>query len=197
VRLNSQPTTSPPNQPRRRPTTSPPMNHRIYLDHAATSPLRPEAFDAMRPFLTGPVGNPASSHWAGRRARHALESAPRARRRIARRRRRRGDLHQRRHGGEQSRDLRIGRRTAGASRRVAGRASLRDGNRSPGWPNADSRWKHCRGVKSSSLSPAPDSRPRCSSITKPALSFARVRRRPIPTRPKRWARRRCRFALSE
>src|SRR5437870_10166723 len=48
---------------------------RIYLDHAATTPVLPEAWEAMRPLLTGPPGNPASAHAAGRQARRALEDA--------------------------------------------------------------------------------------------------------------------------
>jgi cysteine desulfurase len=48
----------------------------IYLDHNATTPLRPEAFEAMRQWLTsGQFGNPASAHAGGRRARQALEGA--------------------------------------------------------------------------------------------------------------------------
>jgi len=47
----------------------------IYLDHAATSPLRREAFDAMLPLLTTDFGNPSSPHAAGRRARAALDEA--------------------------------------------------------------------------------------------------------------------------
>jgi cysteine desulfurase len=47
----------------------------IYLDHAATTPLRPEALEAMLPFLTGEFGNPSSPHGYGRRARAALDEA--------------------------------------------------------------------------------------------------------------------------
>lgn len=47
----------------------------IYLDANATSPPRPEAFEAMRPWLTERAGNPASAHAAGRQARRALEDA--------------------------------------------------------------------------------------------------------------------------
>jgi cysteine desulfurase len=47
----------------------------IYLDHAATTPLRPEALEAMLPFLTGEFGNPSSLHGPGRRARAALDGA--------------------------------------------------------------------------------------------------------------------------
>jgi cysteine desulfurase len=47
----------------------------IYLDHAATTPLRREAFEAMTPLLTDVYGNPSSPHSAGRRARAALDEA--------------------------------------------------------------------------------------------------------------------------
>ena len=47
----------------------------IYLDHAATTPLRPEALEAMLPFLGGEFGNPSSPHSYGRRARAALDGA--------------------------------------------------------------------------------------------------------------------------
>lgn len=47
----------------------------IYLDHAATTPLRREALDAMLPLLTEDYGNPSSVHGPGRRARAALDEA--------------------------------------------------------------------------------------------------------------------------
>ena len=47
----------------------------IYLDHAATTPLRREALDAMLPFLTEQYGNPSSAHAFGRKARAALDEA--------------------------------------------------------------------------------------------------------------------------
>jgi cysteine desulfurase len=47
----------------------------IYLDHAATTPLRREVLDAMLPFLTESFGNPSSSHAVGRVAREALDEA--------------------------------------------------------------------------------------------------------------------------
>src|SRR5919108_5300204 len=47
----------------------------IYLDHAATTPLRPEVLDAMRPYLTTEFGNPSSAHSLGRAARAALDEA--------------------------------------------------------------------------------------------------------------------------
>lgn len=47
----------------------------IYLDHAATTPLRREVLDAMLPFLTETFGNPSSAHAFGRAARAALDEA--------------------------------------------------------------------------------------------------------------------------
>ncbi|MEA2519677.1 MAG: cysteine desulfurase [Chloroflexota bacterium] len=47
----------------------------IYLDHAATTPLRREVLDAMLPYLTEAFGNPSSAHAYGRRARGALDEA--------------------------------------------------------------------------------------------------------------------------
>lgn len=46
----------------------------IYLDHAAGTPLLPEAWDAMRPWALA-AGNAASSHAFGRAARQALDDA--------------------------------------------------------------------------------------------------------------------------
>jgi cysteine desulfurase len=47
----------------------------IYLDHAATTPLRPDALEAMLPYLRGAFGNPSSAHALGRGARNALDEA--------------------------------------------------------------------------------------------------------------------------
>ena len=47
----------------------------IYLDHAATTPIRPEVLEAMLPYLTEHQGNPSSIHASGRRARQALDEA--------------------------------------------------------------------------------------------------------------------------
>ena len=41
----------------------------IYCDHNASTPLRPEAFEAMLPFLREQYGNASSVHAAGSRAR--------------------------------------------------------------------------------------------------------------------------------
>jgi cysteine desulfurase len=48
---------------------------RTYLDHNATSPLRPEAGAALRAVLEQRLGNPSSIHAEGRAARRAVEDA--------------------------------------------------------------------------------------------------------------------------
>lgn len=47
----------------------------VYLDHNATTPVRPEVVEAMLPYLKGEFGNPNSVHSAGQRARRAVERA--------------------------------------------------------------------------------------------------------------------------
>lgn len=47
----------------------------IYLDNAATTPVREEVFEAMRPFFGPKFGNPSSTHRFGREARVALDEA--------------------------------------------------------------------------------------------------------------------------
>ncbi len=47
----------------------------IYLDHAATTPVRPEVLEAMQPFYGPRFGNPSSTHRWGREARAALDEA--------------------------------------------------------------------------------------------------------------------------
>lgn len=48
---------------------------RIYLDHAAATPLRKEVFSAMRPYFIDHFGNPSSIHKEGSIAREAIEKA--------------------------------------------------------------------------------------------------------------------------
>lgn len=47
----------------------------IYLDYQATTPLAPEAYDAMLPWLRDDFANPHSAHAAGRKAKAAVEVA--------------------------------------------------------------------------------------------------------------------------
>jgi cysteine desulfurase len=47
----------------------------IYLDYQATTPLAPEAFAAMEPWLKDNFWNPHSAHAGGRRAAAAVEIA--------------------------------------------------------------------------------------------------------------------------
>src|SRR3972149_1504233 len=56
------------------------MEHagRVYLDHAATTPLESRVLDAMLPYLRDVWGNPSSIYLEGREARKALEAARRS-----------------------------------------------------------------------------------------------------------------------
>ena len=47
----------------------------IYLDHNATTPVHPDALEAMLPFLRGSYGNPSSTHALGRVAAEAVATA--------------------------------------------------------------------------------------------------------------------------
>lgn len=47
----------------------------LYLDHAASSPLRPEVWAAIEPFRSDVYGNPSGSHAVSRRAKNAIEDA--------------------------------------------------------------------------------------------------------------------------
>src|SRR5262245_23675677 len=47
----------------------------IYFDHNATTPLHPQVWQAMQPFLTDAFGNPSSLHMEGLQARDAVEAA--------------------------------------------------------------------------------------------------------------------------
>jgi len=48
---------------------------KIYLDHAATTPLPPEVKQAMEPYLTEFFGNPQSLHSFGNPAKQAIDDA--------------------------------------------------------------------------------------------------------------------------
>src|ERR687897_2822177 len=54
------------------------MRKAVYLDHAATTPVRPEVLEAMLPYLTNQAfGTPSSAHRFGRAARAGIEQARR------------------------------------------------------------------------------------------------------------------------
>jgi cysteine desulfurase len=54
---------------------SAPSSRWAYLDHAATTPMRPEALEAMWPMLAEGYGNPSGAHAVARAAKAALEEA--------------------------------------------------------------------------------------------------------------------------
>ncbi|RMD50443.1 cysteine desulfurase [Candidatus Parcubacteria bacterium] len=54
------------------------MMKKVYLDHAATTPLDERVLKAMEPFLTENFGNPSSFHTPGRIAKEALDEARRS-----------------------------------------------------------------------------------------------------------------------
>lgn len=51
------------------------LMRRIYMDHAATTPVRNEVLKAMQPYLSKKFGNPSSLHFSGQEAKHALEES--------------------------------------------------------------------------------------------------------------------------
>jgi cysteine desulfurase len=53
------------------------MHRPVYLDYAATTPVRSEVVEAMLPYLGEAFGNPSSAHRFGRTARVGLEQARR------------------------------------------------------------------------------------------------------------------------
>lgn len=51
------------------------MEHKIYMDHAATTYTKQEVLDEMLPYFNKIYGNPSSVHSFGRDARKALDLA--------------------------------------------------------------------------------------------------------------------------
>lgn len=49
--------------------------NKIYLDYAATTPVAPEVFEAMKPYFSEKFGNPSSVHGYGQEARSAIDKA--------------------------------------------------------------------------------------------------------------------------
>jgi len=48
---------------------------KVYLDNAATTPLDPQVYEAMQPYLKDGFGNPSSTHAYGRVSKSAIEAA--------------------------------------------------------------------------------------------------------------------------
>ncbi len=48
---------------------------KIYLDHAATTPVEKKVFEAMKPYFSQYFGNPSEPHWWGQKAGEAMEEA--------------------------------------------------------------------------------------------------------------------------
>jgi cysteine sulfinate desulfinase/cysteine desulfurase-like protein len=71
---------------------------RIYFDNAATTPLAPEVFEAMLPYLKEHYGNPSAIHAYGRKDPRGRGTEPAEDRRAAELRTGRDRLHQLRHG---------------------------------------------------------------------------------------------------
>ena len=51
------------------------MGNRIYMDNAATTPMKKEVLDAMLPYLTEVYGNASSIYKTGREAKAAVDEA--------------------------------------------------------------------------------------------------------------------------
>ena len=49
--------------------------NRIYLDHAASTPMHPRVAEAMMKVMTGQYGNPSSIHAFGREAKRTVSGA--------------------------------------------------------------------------------------------------------------------------
>ncbi len=48
---------------------------KVYLDHAATTPVHPKVLEAMLPYFSAKFGNPSNLHDVGREAKNAVEEA--------------------------------------------------------------------------------------------------------------------------
>ena len=120
--------------------SGPHLDPAVYLDHAATTPMVPEAIAVMTEELAR-TGNASSLHASGRAARRTVEEARELIADTVRRPAQRGGLLLRRHRGQQSRDQGallgparrpIPRATASSSARSS---TTPCSTRSPGWPS--------------------------------------------------------------
>src|SRR3990172_7037523 len=53
------------------------MKRTVYFDHAATTPLHPDALEAMLPYLRDRFGNPSGAYALGRQAARAVDESRR------------------------------------------------------------------------------------------------------------------------
>ena len=130
-----------------------PFGMAAYLDHAASTPTRPEVVDAMLPFLRDRHANPSGAHRLAREARRAARRRPRRAGRGARGRAGRGGVHQRGHRvrqpgrAGQPRPLRLAwpcaRRssTTPCSTRCVARTGLHRAGRRPRGRSISTRWR--------------------------------------------------------
>ena len=81
---------------------------RIYLDNNASTPVLPEVLEAMQPYFGEHFGNASSIHHHGQETRAAVERARESVAALLGCRPAGSCLHQRRHGGRQSRHLWFG-----------------------------------------------------------------------------------------
>ncbi len=51
------------------------INDGIYMDYAATTPMKKEVLEAMMPFLEGGFGNPSSFHSFGRDTKKVIDES--------------------------------------------------------------------------------------------------------------------------
>ena len=52
-----------------------PRENRVYMDHAASTPVDPEVFEEMRPYFSERFGNASSLHFFGQEAKDAMDNA--------------------------------------------------------------------------------------------------------------------------
>ena len=153
----------------------------IYLDHAATTPVRREALEAMWPYLTGAFGNPSSRHELGDEAARALAAARAEVAAVVGCRPGRRRLHERRHRGRQPRGQghRAGEPARPARRGLADRA--RGGARVGGVPGARARLRRRRGRRRRGRARASRGARRASSGPTPTLVSVQLANNEIGT----------------
>ena len=80
----------------------------VYLDHAATTPVREEVLDAMLPYFSQAFGNPSSLYSIAGESRNAIGRGAGPRRRGSELSHQRGGIYRRRYRGRQHGGQRCG-----------------------------------------------------------------------------------------